>query len=196
MRRGREALGPYRACMHEELHWTTEGQELLQDCAVFRVSRTSARSPLTGDVRPFFRLDSADWVNIVPITDDGDVVMVRQYRHGSRRVTLEIPGGMVDAGESPADAAARELLEETGYAAAEVRRLGDVNPNPALWGNRCHTYAADGVRRVGPIRNEGTEQTVVELVPLDDVPARIQAGDIDHALVIVAFHWFGLSPRR
>ena len=88
--------------------WTPLETELLQECAVFTVSRTRTRSPKDGGLHDFYRIDSNDWVNIVPVTPAGEVVMIRQYRHGLRDVTLEIPGGMVDPGESPADAAARE----------------------------------------------------------------------------------------
>ncbi|HXX48805.1 MAG TPA: NUDIX hydrolase, partial [Myxococcota bacterium] len=86
--------------------WEEVERELLQDCRVFTVSRSTARSPLTGQPHPFYRIDSADWVNIVALTAGDELVMVRQYRHGEGRVTLEIPGGLVDPGELPAAAAA------------------------------------------------------------------------------------------
>ena len=114
-------------------HWQVIETERLQDCAVFTVSRSLARSPRTGEIHPFFRIDSAEWVNVVPVTSNQELVMVRQYRYGSGEITLEIPGGMVDAGETPADAAARELMEETGYRAERLEPIGCVNPNPALY---------------------------------------------------------------
>ncbi len=175
--------------------WIPLATELLQDCAVFRVSRVSSRSPLDGRVAPFFRIDSADWVNVVPVTESGEVVMVRQYRHGADRVTLEIPGGMVDAGEGPTRAAARELLEETGYRARELRSLGGVNPNPALFGNRLHVFEARGVEAVAPVRNEGHEHTVVQLVARHELPALVCEGRIDHALVLAALHLWALKPE-
>ena len=94
--------------------------EELQKCKVFAVSRDMARSPLTGEIHPFFRIDAGEWVNVVPITTENELVLVRQYRHGSQEITLEIPGGIIDPGETPAQAAARELLEETGYRAEGV----------------------------------------------------------------------------
>lgn len=166
--------------------------EQLHDCNVFRVSRALTRSPRTGEARPFYRLDAEDWVNVVPLTPEGQVVMVRQYRHGSGVTTLEIPGGIVDPGESPAEAALRELREETGYAAGEARPIGAVNPNPALFGNRVHTFLAEDVRLEGEVQNTAFEETEVELVQADEVPERILRGEIDHALVIAALHWWAL----
>ena len=176
--------------------WTELESLLLQDCRVFTVSRSLARSPTTGEPHPFYRIDSADWVNVVALTEADELVMVRQYRHGERGVTLEIPGGIVDPGESGAQAAARELLEETGYRAEAVTRLGVVNPNPALFGNRTETYLARGVRRVAEIRNGQTEETVVELVPRSELRRHARAGRISSALVIAALYWFELDARE
>ncbi len=177
------------------LHWRELSREPLQDCRVFRVSRTLAESPDGRARHPFFRIDSSDWVNVIPVTPDGAVVMVRQYRHGSGDVTLEIPGGMVDAGEDPAEAAARELLEETGYRAARIERLGSVNPNPALFGNRLHAFVATGAREVAEIQNDAREETLVEVVPRAELLQRVRAGRVDHALVLAALLFWELSEK-
>lgn len=179
--------------MRRPLPWPLVASETLHDCAVFSVQRALVRSPRSGEAHPFFRIEADPWVNVVPRTADGRVVMVRQFRHGSRRVTLEIPGGVVDPGEAPEQAAARELLEETGYRAGRLRPLGTLNPNPALFGNAVHTFLAEDLVRVGEPSNPGHEETVVELVPEAELPARVRAGEVDHALVVAALHWWALD---
>ncbi len=172
--------------------WRHGEIETLQDCTVFSVGRVLAESPKTGERHTFYRIDSSDWVNVVPLTPQGEIVMVRQFRHGSRQVTLEIPGGIVDPGESPAEAAARELLEETGYRGGAPTPLGVVNPNPALFGNCCHSFLVRDVVPVSEIQNSATEETAVALVPQRDLQQHLARGEIGHALVVAALYWYEL----
>jgi 8-oxo-dGTP pyrophosphatase MutT (NUDIX family) len=181
---------------HHPRSWRVLAEDHLQHCKVFDVHRATMESPTTGDSHPFYRIESPAWVNVVALTADEDLVMVRQWRHGSRVVTLEIPGGLVDAGESPADAAARELLEETGYRAGRLVDLGSINPNPALFTNRCHMQVALECEAVSEIQNSATEETVVELLPLDRLADTLRAGEIDHALVVAALYSFELWRSR
>jgi len=179
--------------MQDPPAWELVTREELQDCAVFRVTRSLARSPRTGELHPFYGIAADAWVNVVALTAADEVVMVRQWRHGAERVTLEIPGGIVDPGESPAEAAARELLEETGFGGGRAEPLGSVNPNPALFGNRVHTFLIRGVARLGAIQNASTEETSVVLVPRREIPALLRAEAIDHALVVAALFRFQLA---
>ena len=172
--------------------WRRVRSERVADCRVFRVRRDVSASPRGGGEHDFYVVEAGDWINVIPLTAAGEVVMIEQYRHGSADVTLEIPGGMVDEGESPEEAAARELVEETGYAANEIVALGRTRPNPAIHDNWLHTFLARGARHERDPEFDRTEHCAVRLVPLADVPALIAEGFITHALVVVAFHRLGL----
>ncbi|MGH9942196.1 MAG: NUDIX hydrolase [Pyrinomonadaceae bacterium] len=169
--------------------WRRTRSEIIADCRVFQVRRDLSASPRGGSEHDFYVVEATDWINIIPLTADNEVVMIEQYRHGSEEVTLEIPGGMVDAGEQAREAAEREMLEETGYAAAgRVVDLGKARPNPAIHNNWIHTFLATDVQLVQTPVFDGTEHTVVRLVPLSDVPALIADGTINHSLVINGFY--------
>jgi ADP-ribose pyrophosphatase len=144
----------------------------------------------------FYRLACPDWVNVIPLTGDGRVVFVRQYRHGIAAETLEVPGGQMDPEDrDPLEAGRRELLEETGYAGGRWEPLGWVHPNPAILTNRCHSFLVRGAEPAAPIRNDHDEHTEVELVPLDAVPRLILEGKITHSLVLNAFHFLSLRDK-
>ena len=175
------------------LLWRRERSERVADCRVFKVRRDYSADPRDGRAHDFYVIEAPDWINVIPLTGDGRVVLIEQYRHGTGEVSLEVPGGMVDEGESPRDAAERELLEETGYEASGVSFIGKTRPNPAIQNNWIHTFVARGVRYKGEPSNAGTERTVVRLVELESIPALIEEGKITHALVVVAFHRLGLK---
>lgn len=152
---------------------------------VFRIREDTVVSPRTGEELPFYVLECDDWVNVVAFTADDRLILVRQFRQGREEFSLEIPGGVVEAGEDPAEAARRELREETGYGCEAVTPLGWVAPNPAIQTNRCHTYLARGCRYEGePTPDEG-EDLEVELLPAGEVRAAILDGRIRHSLAVV-----------
>ena len=176
--------------------WITLTNEVLGTYPIFELTRSRQRSPLSGREHQFLRLDCPDWINIIPVTNGGEMVLVRQYRHGTDEVTLEIPGGAVDPGESTATTAARELEEETGYRAAELVEIGRVDPNPAFLSNRCWTFLALGCRADGEIRPDPSEEIEVVRAPLADFGRLIDRGDITHSLVVAAHDHLQRGIRR
>ena len=169
--------------------WALVNREKIADYYIFDVDKTVKKSPRTGKEHTFFVLDSPDWVNVIPVTADDNVVMIRQIRHGIDAPVLEIPGGMVDDEDGdPAAAAARELLEETGYTADRFIRIGSVTPNPAFLNNRLFTYLALNAHQVQQPEFDGSEDIEVEEIPRDQIPTLIAGGKIHHALVVAAFY--------
>ncbi len=176
--------------------WRQIASKVLGDYRIFQLRQDTSVSPRTGKEHRFFVLETGDWVNIVPVTKEGKVVLIRQYRHGTEEVTLEIPGGMVDGEDgSPKESAGRELLEETGYQAEKLIHIGTVTPNPAILSNYCHTYLALNARPVAEPMMDGSEDIEFELVEAAEVPGMITSGQIQHALVIAAFYFYDQYQR-
>ncbi len=183
----------------QHLLWENKESALVANCRVFSVYRNFAQSPNKGDVRDFYVLKLFNWANIIPITEDGQVVLVKQYRHGTSQVTLEIPGGIVDLEDSDTkETARRELFEETGYESQELIFIGRHNPNPALQDNFCDTYLALNAKQTASpsFDKEGYEQIELALVPLSSIPQLITNGDIAHGVVITAFYFLGLYENK
>lgn len=170
--------------------WQFLQAEVVNSCRVFEIIREKYLSPKTGKKHDFYLINSVDWVNVIPLTPEQEVILVKQYRFGTKDISLEIPGGMIDTGDTPAQAASRELLEETGFAGDEPILLGMVHPNPAIHTNRCYTYLIKNAVYQKFPQQESTEDIEVQILPLREIPHLIATGKITHALVIAAFYWF------
>jgi 8-oxo-dGTP pyrophosphatase MutT (NUDIX family) len=157
------------------------------DYRIFTTSFVEATNPRTGVPRRFSLIASPDWVNVIALTADDRVVLVRQFRPGTNRVCLEIPGGMIDPGEDPCAAATRELAEETGYTGGVVELIGKVAPNPAIQNNTLYTVLVRGVAQTQAPTPDDGEAIDVETASLADCQRKMLSGEIDHALVVVAF---------
>jgi 8-oxo-dGTP pyrophosphatase MutT (NUDIX family) len=178
--------------------WRTHRRSILFEHQIFRLERHELEEDIADPIarRESLVLEAPDWVNVIPRLDDGRILLVRQWRFGIGRPTLEIPGGMIDAGEDAVQAAARELLEETGYRAGALCMLGETEPNPAFLTNRCTSFLATGLGQVGEPEGDGEEELEVVAVAPGQIPLLIAQGEIRHALVIAAFYWLGLREGR
>lgn len=150
-----------------------------------RLCLRSEAESLEGD---FYILKAPEWINVIPITPQNEVVLVEQYRFGVQEPTLEIPGGMVDPGEEPAEAAQRELLEETGYQSEQWQSLGKASANPAIMSNYTHMYAAEGCEFAGLDSDSSDEHERIEVrtVPMDEFLKLVKDGTIHHSIVLAA----------
>lgn len=176
--------------------WEILKSELLESNRVFATRKDVGVSPVTGKEHDFFVIEAPDWVNIVALTAQDEVVLIKQYRHGIRAETIEIPGGVIDSGESPLEAARRELLEETGYISDNWEQIGEVVPNPAIQNNRCYTFLALSSEKVKEPNFDSTEYIVTFTVPAAEIPKLVSERRITHSLVVAAFYWFYLYSRR
>ena len=174
--------------------WRVEAARSVFDHPLLKVETQELRAG--ADRREALVLRSADWVNVIPLIEPAPaaegptVVFIRQWRFGRAAESLEIPGGIVEAGEDAGVAAGRELHEETGYRAGRIERLGVVEPNPAILDNVCSLWLARDLVDTGDPIGDGSEELEVVHVPLREVPERIASGEIRHSLVVTAFYFF------
>ena len=166
------------------------------DFRIFTLRSDVKISPRTGKEHDFYVLDSVNWVNVIAVTPDQQLVMVKQYRHGSGTVELEIPGGMMDAGETdPVATAVRELREETGYAGGNARLLGKIHSNPAILSNVTYTVLVENCRLQHGVEFDSGEDLITRLVPVAEIPKLVADEKIGHSLVVVALYYFDLWQR-
>ncbi|MGD2184962.1 MAG: NUDIX hydrolase [Desulfobacterales bacterium] len=174
--------------------WAVLKRERVGDFKIFSLHKKQVRSPRTGEIKEVQAIEFSDWVLILALTAQQEVVMVRQYRHGIEQVCLELPGGLVDPGDtSPELSAGRELLEETGFEASEIKLIGECCPQPAILSNRCYFYLAENAISAQTQNLDPGEDIEILKIPLKEIPARIESKEIDHGMVLLAFFFFQMN---
>jgi ADP-ribose pyrophosphatase len=181
-----QPLGPRR--------WHRLRSEPHAETRIFDVVRAIYQHPAREREQSFFVINAPDWVNVVALTPEHHLVLVRQFRYGTDDFSLEVPGGVIDPGEDPVAAGVRELREETGYVGSTPRLLGTVHPNPAMQNNRCHLVLVEGARREAELEWDPDEELEVVTRPVENVYALARNGGITHSLVLNALllfqpHW-------
>jgi 8-oxo-dGTP pyrophosphatase MutT (NUDIX family) len=156
------------------------------DLTLFQTRFDWLENPRNGHTVKATVLEAPDWVNVLALTPDGGLVVVRQYRFGSGEVTLEIPAGIVEPGEDPKKAAARELLEETGYTSEDWEYLGWVAPNPAYLDNHCHHWLARDVEKNASPKLDAGENLEVAVLNQEQLMAEVKNGSFRHSLAFTA----------
>ncbi len=177
----------------EPSRWQALRRETRLKTAIFDVDAVRYRHPRRATERDFVVVRSPDWVNVVAVTPDECLVLVRQFRYGVADFSLEIPGGVMDPGEDPVSAGLRELREETGFAGARASLLGWVHPNPAIQSNRAHFVLVEDAVRAHELEWDADEELQVTLEPVEAALAQARSGGISHALVLGALMLF--EPR-
>ena len=180
------------------LAWAEESSKTSGDFRIFTVRESVCRSP-EGALKTFSVIDTRDWAMVVPVieTKQGKAfVMVRQWRHGAREMSVEFPGGVLESGEQNAEGAARELREETGFVAGSVTKLGEMNPNPAIMSNRIHFYLAENLTQTGKRELDEDEFVEVLTIPAADVLQNMGRPPYIHALTAVALLMYQKRPRH
>ena len=176
--------------------WKKVRSTPIGDFRIFRLRSDVKLSPRTGREHDFYVLDSVDWVNVIALTPDEKLVMIEQFRHGSNTVELEIPGGMMDPGETdPVATAVRELREETGYEGEDARVLGTIWSNPAILSNKTFTVLIENCRLKHGVEFDHGEDLITHLVPVAEIPKLVADEKIGHSLVVVALYHFDLWQR-
>ncbi len=177
--------------------WRQLSSRPLGDYRIFSLREERKVSPRTGREHGFYIIDSSNWVNVVALTPEREMILIEQYRHGSNTVELEIPGGMMDAADaSPEAAGERELAEETGYQGEQPVIVGEVFPNPAIQTNHCYTVLVRNCRPAKPVQWDAGEDLLTKLVPMEQAPELVASGRIRHALVVAALYQFDLWWKK
>ena len=169
--------------IHDDRRWTVLSSKYLWKRPWLTVRLEHVRLANGLEAPEFYILEYSDWVNVIAITKEGEMVMIRQYRHGVDRCDYELCAGVIEPGEAPEAAARRELLEETGFGGGECSQIAKLAPNPSTQTNWSHSFLAVGVERIDSQHLDGAEDISVHLMSREQVLELLRSGEIIQALM-------------
>ena len=173
--------------------WQINASETIHDCRIFKVCRDHVTFQGKNEPRDFYTLDCQDWCNVVAVLPDGRFLLVKQYRHGIRDVTIEFPAGLIDPGDvDPPAAGLRELREETGYQASNVQTIGKVRTNPAFINNWSYVVLATDLQKLSEPQLDPYEDIELIIATENDINKMIQTGEMNHTLSLSAWKFYSL----
>lgn len=176
--------------------WPRIASNAVANCRIFKVREDICRRERDGKESGFYIIECPDWVNIIALTTDKEVVLIDQYRYGAEEILTEIPGGIIDRGEAVEMAAKRELLEETGYTSDKWVCLGKSLPNPAMQNNTVHHYLALDCVKSAETAFDEHESMVTRLVPVSEIDDLINGRELSMSQVVAAFYYFRLWKKN
>jgi ADP-ribose pyrophosphatase len=165
--------------------WDVLKEKVLLDCRIYKVYERHCKHP-SGKEGDFYVIHTRNWVHAIPITTDGKIVMVEQYRFSSQKFHIEIPSGVMEVGENPIEAAQRELREETGYGGSNAHLIATACADPALINNTSYFVLIEDCQRVHELEWDHHEEIVTHLIPISEAIQMVMDGKIDHSLTINA----------
>ena len=177
--------------------WKRLEETLLIKTPIFEFKSIKLLHAEKHSLHNFYIIDSKDWVNIIPITANNEIILINQYRAGTNEITIEVPGGIIDDSENdPIITAKRELEEETGYIGKKYYTIGQVMPNPAFITNKCFFVVAEDVEPIGKENFDESEYIESFKVPMEKISEMIKNREITHAITLNAFLYLHLNQVR
>ncbi len=174
--------------MAKDLSWKKLSSKTVYQDKWFHAMADSCQLPDGRIIEPYYRLGVPNWANVVVVTENQKIVLVKQYRYPVNSTTLELPGGTIDAGETPLAAAKREMQEETGYTSSSIEFLGSLSPNPALQSNTAYFYLATNAVQTAHQKFDEFEEIEIVLVSKEEIIELLANNSIQHGVQIGAIY--------